>query len=260
MKTLKSFSVTVLALIIGLSSCKEDTKEELNPDKMVKLKFAIMEGNNEMALGDDVTLSTGFDFKLQLLKMYVSDITLSEDDGTTHFVKDVDILSPVKNDDNTTTLTVPYGNYTSIKIGYGIDSEQNLSDPTSFPQDHPLSNYQSMYWPMINYRFIKFEGQSTKITTNTDYLVAIHPGKDFLYQIRNYDFTSDLVVNSNSSQELLVKFDINDIIDGSAGVIDFSIDHNNQVHMVDSLDDIIGERFMINLADATKLEVVQPAQ
>ncbi|WP_417610021.1 MbnP family protein [Owenweeksia hongkongensis] len=260
MKTLKTFSVAVLALIIGLSSCKEDKKEELNPDKMVKLKFAIMDGNNQMALGDDVKLTTGFDFKLQLLRMYVSDITLTEDDGTLHLVKGVDILSPVKNDDNTTTLNVPYGNYTSIKIGYGVDAEQNLSDPTSFSQNHPLSNYQSMYWPMINYRFVKLEGQSTQTSTSTDYLVSIHPGKDALYQIREYDFSSDLEVNSSSTQELLIQFDINDIFDGSAGVIDFSKEGANQVHMVGALDDLIGERFMINLADATKLEVVQPAQ
>ena len=169
-------------------------------------------------------------------------------------------MTPLKNDDNTTTLTVPYGDYKSIKIGYGLNADQNLSDPASFPQDHPLSNYQSMYWPMIKYRFVKFEGKSNQISTGTDYPIAIHPGKYFLYQTENYDFASTLVVNSNSAQELEIRFDINDIFDGPAGVIDFSKEDANQVHMVDSLDDLIGARFMNNLARATKLEVVQPAQ
>ncbi len=256
----KSLILAALAIFLGITSCKEDKKEELYVDKTMDMKFVVMNGNNEMALQDTVTLSTGFNFKLQLFRLYVSNITFIKMDGTEHLVKDVDILSPVKGDDNISTLNVPYGDYKSIRIGYGLNPEQNLSDPTSFPQTHPLSNYQSMYWPMINYRFLKLEGQSTQISTGTDYLVAIHPGKDALYKVRTYDLASTLEVNSSSTNALQVSFEINDIFDGPAGVIDFSKEGANQVHMEDPMDDIIGERFMQNFADATKLKIVPPAQ
>src|SRR5690606_21399848 len=157
---------------------------------------------------------------------------------------------------NTVTLTVPYGDYKSLKIGYGVNAEQNLSDPTSFPQDHPLSNYQSMYWPMINYRFLKFEGRAVQNSTSTDYLVAIHPGKDALYKVHGYDFSPSLDVSASSSKEIIIKFDINAIFDGPAGVIDFAVDDASSVHMTDALDDLIGDRFMENFAEATHLEVL----
>lgn len=255
MKTLKPlFFILSLALVFGVSSCKDDKKEKLNPENNASLKFVIMDGNEEMALNDTAILSTGFEFKLQLLRLYVSDITLIETDGTEYLVKDVDILSPVKGDDNTTTFTAPYNDYKSIRIGYGLNAEQNLSDPTSFSQEHPLSNYWSMYWPMINYRFLKLEGRSKQLSTNTEYLVAIHPGKDALYKVRTYDFPSTLSVSSSSSPQLAVRFDINDLFDGPGGVIDFSIEDANQVHMIDSLDDVIGQRFMTNLSAATYLD------
>lgn len=255
MKATKHLFFLAFAIALSFSACKEDKKDVLTPDNNVTLKFVLMDESKSVALYDTVILNTGYEFRLDLFRLYVSNITFIKDDNSEHLVKDVDILTPINGEDNSTMLSVPFADYTALKIGFGLDAEQNMSDPTSFSQDHPLSNYQNMFWPMINYRFAKFEGRAEQISSDTAYQVAIHPGKDPLYKVHSYDFASVLNIDAGTSTQLVIKLDINDIFDGPAGIIDFSKEGANQVHMEDPMDDIIGDRFMENMAQATYLEV-----
>lgn len=262
MKSIKMLlaSIVALTLVVG---CSEDVKEEYTPIKQVKLKLVLMDGTEEMALGDHANLTTGFDFEISLFKLYVSNISLTTTQGNKVLVKDVDIISLPEENENIVTLSVPHGEYNNVSIGYGLNPKQNNADPTSYEESHPLSNFQSMYWPMIKYRFAKVEGYAVSNTDSSDYLVSMHPGTDALYQMRDYKLFQNLKVDDNTAETLLVTMDINDLFTGPGGVIDFSKEGANQVHSIETGPDKdihIAQRFMENLSAATKLEVVPPAQ
>lgn len=253
MRTFKSILLFSAALSL-FAACKEDVKEEYTPSKTVELKIVVTDNGSPMMLTDHADLSTGFDFELNLFKLYLSNITLTNTDGTDELVKGVDIVSIGEDGENVVQLSIPYGNYKSLKLGYGLDADQNNSDPSSFDSDHPLSNWQSMHWPMIKYRFVKLEGYATSLTDSSEFLVSIHPGTDPLYQIKSYTFDNGLTVNDNSNSSLELSVDINDLFDGPGGIIDF-INGGDQVHMTGA-DDEFGERFMVNMASGFELNVI----
>lgn len=257
MKISKIFLVAITASL-SIVSCKEDVKEEFTPEGTSSIEFIVTDGNQEIGLNNHTDLSTGYDFTFSLFKAYVSNITLVKSDGTTEvLLKDVALLDLGTTNSNSIKLEIPDGNYTSLRIGYGLDPVQNDSDPTSFDEDHPLSNVQSMSWPMIKYRFVKLEGYAISLTDSSEYLVSIHPGTDPLYQVRTYDL-DDLKVEDGFDNSFNVSIDINHIFDGPFGVIDFATDNANQVHMTPT-DSHIGKMFMENMVSMAKLEVHQTA-
>ena len=251
--------IASLALSLTFMSCKEDVKKEYTPQVTSEIEFVVTNGDKEMNLYDHADLSTGFDFELQLFKAYISNIMLIKDDSSEVLLKDVEILELGKDNMHTVSFTIPSGSYTSLRVGYGLTPDQNNSDPTSFDESHPLSNFQSMHWPMIKYRFVKLEGFAKSLTDTTNYLVSMHPGTDPLYQVVSYKFDTPLEVTDGFNSSFRVSMDISDIFDGPAGVIDFSKDNANQVHMTPD-DSYIGQMFMENMAAATKLELQIPLQ
>lgn len=254
MKIIKHISLFSVALAL-FASCKEDVKETETPNKTTTLKVVVLDNGTQVQHGDHSDLSTGFDFELNMFKLYLSNITFIKSDGTEVLAKNVAIVNIGDDTEDEITLSIPYGEYSSVRMGYGLDATQNESDPSSFDSDHPLSNYQSMHWPMIKYRFVKLEGYATSLTDTTEYLVSIHPGTDPLYQIRTYDFDSKFTVNDNSNSDLMLSMEINDLFDGPGGVIDFSQEPEaSQVHMTGT-DDYMGERFMVNMADGFQLSL-----
>ena len=259
MRTFKPF-LLISAFLAVFSSCKPDKKVEYTPNANVNMEVVLMDEGSPVNLYDHVELTTGFDFELQLFKLYISNIKLTTTDGSVKLVKDVEIVSLGDDALNKIVLNVPVGTYKSIEIGYGLNPEQNNEDPSSFDQDHPLSNYQNMYWPMIKYRFAKLEGFARSLIDSSAYLVSIHPGTDPLYQVNTYDFAENISIDEDYSKGFVITLDIKDIFDGPAGVIDFSKDGADQVHSIESgpqRDIHIAQRFMENLAAATELELAE---
>lgn len=254
---IKGILIASIFLSVAFVSCKEDVKEEFTPAGSSKVEFTITDGSKEIKLNEQSKISTGYDFTLSMFKAYVSNLTLYKEDSTEVLLQDVALLNFGDDNANSLSVTIPNGNYTSLRIGYGLTPEQNDADPFSFDESHPLSNTQSMQWPMIKYRFVKLEGYAVSQSTSDDYLVSIHPGTDPLYQVVNYTL-NDLNVQDGYNNTLHISIDINDLFDGPSGVIDFATDNANQVHMTAD-DSHIGKIFMENMAAAAKLEVHQTA-
>ncbi|HLP12692.1 MAG TPA: MbnP family protein [Flavobacteriales bacterium] len=89
-----------------------------------------------------------------------------------------------------TYFSVPMlpGDFTGMKLGFGVDSGRNHLDPTTYDPKHPLSYNQanSMHWGWAGgYIFMKFEGRADTSGTGTgplDVFLAYHPGNDACYE------------------------------------------------------------------------------
>ena len=151
------------------------------------------------------------------------------------------------------------GNYTSLRLGFGLDPQQNDQDPESFPQDHPLSSYNQMYWTMLKYRFAILEGRSDytgQLNGDTsDVLNAYHPGLDSLYKVVTYPINLELKDGNVQSINLQVVFD--ELFSAGEG-IDLRNEPQTHSEMGSATvpgDFHIAKKFMDNLAETARIEI-----
>ena len=248
MKKLLSL-VSIIALIL-VSSCENENKEDR--EGKLKITVELYNGTERVYVGDTASLAEEYDFHLTLFRLYLAEIYANNSSGTESLVSTIELVDPAANSSNSFSSMLVAGDYSGLDLGFGVDAEQNDMDPGSFDNNHPLSSYQSMYWSMLKYRFAKFEGKAKSRTTGQDNIfVTYHPGTDDLYQKRNFDINFN--ISEGGTTELLIKMDINEILDGPGGKIDFATESDTHSTPTDIH---IARKFMENVAAAAKLSVV----
>ncbi len=219
MKTLIKSSL-LLASIVFFTSCEDDVKKTYEK----KAEFSVsLESNSIPAnLHDTVDFSAEYRLYLSTFKAYLSNITLIEEGGKEVLIKDIALISLDHDQTSRFTVNLPSGKYTKMRIGIGLDPEQNDSDPNSFTDNNnPLSSYQGMYWSMVKYRFVVLEGLAIARKDTVNIPFAYHTGTDPLYQV----ITFDTDVNASSSAlgySFNLSIDLNTLFDGPAGKIDIA--------------------------------------
>ena len=132
-----------------------------------------------------------------------------------------------------------------FSFGMGVDSINNIQDPTSFGSDHPLSSANAMYWSWATmYRFFKIDGRvnATGALGTNDQLLAWHTGKNALYR------TKEVNVSIKPGAHLVLTFDLASFYSG------VSLDTETMTHsMVD--DYAIAVKLSDNLPAAFSLRV-----
>ena len=247
---MKKLLVVFASLLLVAASCKEDTKETEEPrNGTFEVSVKLYNGTEEVTIGDTLSMTDDYDFYISLFRLYLAEIQLRSADGA-ETVSSIELVDPA-GAANSFSASVPSGSYSSFELGYGVDAVQNDMNPGSFPNEHPLSSYQSMYWSMLKYRFAKFEGfaYSRTVDSLTNIGVAYHPGTDPLYEKRSYDV--NINIEDGSTSGLIMKMDINDLLDGPGGKIDLGLEP--QTHSEPS-DIHIAQKFMVNLAEAVTIE------
>jgi len=214
MKSLKYFRITALLLaLVIISSCEKD-KDGNNNSKKLRVEFNLLNSAGEkIDLGETITLSNGFDLRVDVFKAYFSNITLYDTTSTNQqLIKDVALVGLGSSSENYFEVSsFTPESYNMISFGLGLTPQVNNSDPTSFSNNHPLSSYQNMYWSMLKYRFIKFEGVADStgnqvIETPVNYGLAYHTGTDPLYEeiYISHDFE---IKNGNNIIEVNINID-----------------------------------------------------
>ncbi len=247
MKTLIKSSL-LLASIIFFTSCEEDVKKTYEK----KAEFSVSLESNSMPanLHDTVDFTTDYRLYLSTFKAYLSNITLIEEGGKEVMVKDIVLINLDHDESSSFSITLPSGQFTKMRIGIGLDPEQNDSDPNSFANSsNPLSSYQGMYWSMVKYRFVVLEGLALPKRDTVNIPFAYHAGTDPLYQIKTFETD----INSSSSAlgySFNLSIDLNTLFDGPAGKIDIptqSFTHSEGPNLA------VAATFMENLKAAIHL-------
>ncbi len=259
-KALQSLLV-LLVLAFIVSNCDDGngtTSETQKATVNFQTQMMLSSGSETYQIGDTLEMNTGYDFNVKKFKLYLSHVTLIGDNGETELE---DILLADVGDESTGAFssTVPAGNYTSLRLGFGLDAEQNNQDPESFPREHPLSSWNQMYWTMLKYRFAILEGRSDNNGQlngdTTDILNAYHPGLDSLYKVVSYPISLNL--SEGATQEIDLNIYIDQLFSAGEGI---DMRNEPQTHSeVGSAtvpgDFHIAKKFMDNLAETATVEI-----
>ena len=165
-------------LLMFIFSCKKEKTDNDNTSTgiakgSVLIWFKGKVDNRNFLLNETYKHVKGWDYRLELVKFYISGIVFSSNDGSCLALDTVAFIDFYENhlDSNTTgallTIELPAGNYKGFNFLIGVDSAHNHSDPSTYNSDHPLSNYKGTHWDWNSgYRFVMIEGKMDT-TTNT---------------------------------------------------------------------------------------------
>ena len=132
-----------------------------------------------------------YTIKFSRFNIFLSDVTLVAADGSEHLLSEIEFVDFAPPTDPTTvmdpikrTYTVSNGNYTAIKLGYGVKPSLNAKKPADFPAGNPLADNVGEYWDSWrSYIFMKIEGNGN---TDADPIAEInfgyHCGSDAVYR------------------------------------------------------------------------------
>jgi hypothetical protein len=177
--------------------------------------------------------------KFELIHFYLSQIALGDE------VKEPVIFVNAQ-DSATMNYVLPLAKKVDqFSFGMGVDSINNIQDPTSFASNHPLSSSNAMYWSWATmYRFFKIDGRvnASGILGADDQLLAWHTGKNALYR------TKEVNTAIRPGDHLVLTFDVAAFYRG------VSLDTETMTHsMVDDYD--IAVKLSNNLPTAFSLSV-----
>lgn len=222
MKNILNKVVAIIALSITMASCTSD-EVEVSGTGNLKVEFDNAFGSNDLILNtQENTTSTNEVLKIAKLKYIISNIVLTNEDGTTftypksesYFIIDeatpASLLANLEN--------VPAGNYTKIKFGVGVDKEQ--FDLGATGQGDLLANAQTagLTWSWAaGYKFVVMEGSFTSPTVTNSASFKVHTGKsgtDYNYTEVTLELPSKALVRTTISPVVHIITDVSKILDG----------------------------------------------
>ena len=262
MKVLYKIAPLLFASMFLFTSCDDD-KENTTPDKPEEMKAStqvelhLYQGDklNKVDLGDTVSLPNGLDFHLTKMRFYLSNMVLTDEEGRETEFRKVYLADFERGETTGFDDTISVRNYEKISFVLGLDPVLNDKNPEDFPQAHPLSTYNQMYWSMLKYRFAIFEGKADtqgNIGGTDDIPVAYHAGTDALYRVYEQSLEADLPSES-AGLIINIYLDINTLILGENGNNTIDLMNNNQSHSTTADIDIV-TKYMDNWKAATSVE------
>lgn len=221
----------LLSVFLVYSSCK---KEEEKGESTLHMNFDFQFENEAFVINQVYEYPLGYNFKIEKLLVYISDVKLVDDEGNSHDIGKI-IFVDSDSDENGITLTIPEGNYKSITYSIGVPQSMNGTenpdfDAALYDPNHPLSLSNNMYWTWnTGYRFVLLDGRiNTNPLENTDFetLLSIHTGKDYSFRSRTHSLNYTAVKDNAGS--ILMKFNVEGFLAGENDIIDIAVD--NQSH------------------------------
>ena len=149
------------------------------------------------------------DYKVAFFRFntYLSNVTLLKGNEEIHLadVEWVDFtpdLSPTNAAvDVPLKYAIPAGDYTGIRIGFGVRPDLNAKQPRDFPVGHPLAREIEYWLGWKSYIFNKIEGQGDSDGDGqSDIFLIYHCGSDAVY--REYTFLHPIKVEEGSGNTI----------------------------------------------------------
>ena len=214
--------IIICLILMFVFSCKKDkTNNDDIPNNTnngsVMIRFKGKVDNRNFLLNETYKHVKGWDYRLELVKFYISDIVFTDDKGIDFALDTVAFIDFYENhlDSNTTgallALELPEGTYTSLSFLIGVDSASNHSDPSTYSTDHPLSNYKGTHWDWNSgYRFVMIEGKMDTTTNSSGTLshgFSYHVGFDTLARQKSFNTCFSLIQGTEYDMNLVVDLD-----------------------------------------------------
>lgn len=224
---------------------KQTVKVNDGRDKNVVLEIKEQIGGEAFSPETTYTNSLNQSYKVEKLIFYLSNVKLVAEDGTEELMTEVLLHNYTEAED--LKFTVPEGKYTGIKFGFGLDSDLNMTDPTTVAEDSPLHTDRDMYWVWATmYRFIKLEGRASSEANATELTDAFlyHIGTNPYYQ--EVTLTRDIIVDNCEEANVSIVLNIDEIFDNSTTPVD--VINENSTHTMNNPD--LATKVKNNLVEA----------
>lgn len=232
------------------ASCSKDEPTVEQPaSKAIEGQFKIQMYNNgqAVALNDTLRNINGFNVILNTVKFYLSDVTFISNDSSAS-ISQVELINMKSNEGASFPVKMYPGTYTSFKANAGLDADLNNSDPASFPNEDPLSIYNSMYWSMLKYRFAIIEGKA--FNADTTFFLAYHPGTDEVLKTIELNTPVEWSATNNMVE---LSLDVKTLFEGenSTNTVDFYTEADT--HSANAKQITTAHKIMTNLVASLKL-------
>ena len=227
-------------LVITFSSCKDDP--ERKGDFILEVKATA--NDKPMVIKNEVYRNVlQYNYKVDRLAFYLSNLYLIKNDGTEVLAKDVSFLE-FENNHSVSSQSgeliiaenIPEGNYKGIKFAIGVDSTINNEDPAIYASEHPLSITNNAHWTWNSgYIFVKFEGKIDSLPNGNEDLSQIllyHLGTNPLYREVSFDHNFTVVAGNEFVYQL--QLDIDRIFFSESDTLDAR--HDNDTQTLDNFD------------------------
>lgn len=233
----KAILISFVLLFSLFAGCKKDSDPVVPAKHNLTLVFKATYEGQPLEKYKDYTYGT-YPIQFYTFNHYLSDITLIN--GTVETpIKDVLWLNffPFTATDNKSSVIeytindVAEGNYTGLKMGFGVNSTNNALKPADFPAGHALAN-DLVYWTSWkSYIFTQIECQQD-VDPNIpgfDAASSYHFGSDAVY--RTFTFNEDIALNGDKT--VTITFDLKKFLTKDGQLYD--IVTNSQTHNISDM-------------------------
>ena len=148
---------------------------------------------------------------------YLSDIELLKSDGTSHRLTEIEFINFTPDNASSdlsatpaiTYTDVPEGDYTGLRIGYGVKGSLNAQNPADYKTGHPLAREDEYWSGWDSYIFNKIEGKADSENNGSlDIALLYHCGSDAVYKV--FEFAEPIHVHAGDNA-LAVNFDLEQV-------------------------------------------------
>ncbi len=198
------FGVAGLFALGGCVKHDPDVPTDTGPTGMVHLTVKPMWGANPFDAANVYENISDHRVQVQLLKFYLGNLRFETATGE-QAIKDVDLFD-VTNGPVERYYSAPPDVYYALRFGVGVPYALNHSDPLLYPNEHPLSASNGMFWTWASmYKFLIFDGHYDTLTTPgpLPYQFSIHTGMDTLY--REVDLDETMLVPNDDTLDLILR-------------------------------------------------------
>lgn len=251
---MKNYAFLLLFLAAILFSACKDGGGSVTPNNFTLTFRATYDGQllekyKNYTYGDKVVMFDKFN-------TYLSDITLVNS-ATEVKLSDIewvnftpDLTADDKSVEVTYTFTVPDGDYSGLKLGYGVRSDMNATSPANYSPGHPLY-VESEYWSgWKSYIFAKIQGKVDLNGDNTpETNIFYHCGSDPVYN----EATINGAIRVAGTGSMVVEFDLKKIFTFDGQLLDLT-DPANQTTSHDASNIALGKKMIGNFKNGTVLK------
>jgi hypothetical protein len=224
MNILKYITLAGVCMVIASCGGKDPV---VQPDPEATVLFSIsntVKGGPISRSTSSHTNAAGNTYKIDLLKYYVTNITLVDDKGMETNYKNYNLIDAF--DVNSTAFLLPQkvvnGNYRKLVFYVGVDQERNHSGA----QEGALSASNGMLWTWtFGYIFYKLEGYYTSPSTTTAAPYRNHLGTDSALTRIEIPILMDV---KGVDRKINLNFDIDKVMGDASNKIDLDVDKNRQ--------------------------------
>lgn len=234
-----SYLCLMLSIITLISCSSDDGVGDVN------LNFKLVNDGQPISAFERFEYPLGYNIFLTKYSLFVSDITLTNEDGTEQVLLDygwLDLLADqidAESAEAGSTITVkdfPEGEYTKMRINLGVDESTNTMTPAEFSTNHPLGNTGEYWEGWQSYIFHKVEG---KIDSDGDEEfeknVALHIGSNSAF--RTKEVTRNISISKGESTTVTFEIELQDVINVEGNF--FDLNAMPQVHSEAALPNVL---------------------